>query len=56
MMTGVGQPDFVVFGKSARWRGVEGVLAMGFFDVSWDVTASSVVETGGPSFEDVHDS
>jgi hypothetical protein len=56
MMTGVGQPDFVVFGKSAGWRGVEGVLAMGFFDANWDVTASSVVETGGPSIEDVHDS
>jgi hypothetical protein len=56
MMTGVGQPDFVVFGKSAGWRGVEGVLAMGFFGASWDVTASSVVETGGQSLEDVHDS
>jgi hypothetical protein len=55
MMTGVGQPDFVVFGKSAGWRGVEGVLAMGFFDAKWDVTASSVVETGGLSFEDVQD-
>ncbi|KAH7412143.1 hypothetical protein DE146DRAFT_603008 [Phaeosphaeria sp. MPI-PUGE-AT-0046c] len=46
MMTGVGQPDFVVFGESAKWRGVEGVLAMGFFDASWHVTASSVVEVG----------
>lgn len=46
MMTGVGQPDFVVFGESAKWRGVEGVLAMGFFDADWKVTASSVVETG----------
>ncbi|KAH4318194.1 hypothetical protein HBH64_135290 [Parastagonospora nodorum] len=46
MMTGVGQPDFVVFGESAKWRGVEGVLAMGFFDANWKVTASSVLETG----------
>jgi predicted esterase len=45
MLTGVGQPDFVVFGKSAKWRGIEGVLAMGFFDAKWKVTASSVVET-----------
>jgi hypothetical protein len=52
MMTGVGQPDFVVFGKSAQWRGVEGILAMGFFDGSWKVTASSVVETGGAYIED----
>jgi hypothetical protein len=44
MLTGVGQPDFVVFGGSAKWRGIEGVLAMGFFDSEWKVTASSVVE------------
>jgi poly(3-hydroxybutyrate) depolymerase len=47
MMTGVGQPDFVVFGESAKWRGIEGVLAMGFFDSNWAITASSIVETGG---------
>ncbi|KAF2826244.1 hypothetical protein CC86DRAFT_293338 [Ophiobolus disseminans] len=46
MMTGVGHPDFVIFGKSAKWRGIEGALAMGFFDWKWEVTASSVVETG----------
>jgi predicted peptidase len=45
MLTGVGQPDFVVFGESTKWRGVEGVLAMGFFDSKWRITASSVVET-----------
>lgn len=44
MLTGVGQPDFVIFDDSAKWRGVEGVLAMGFFDARWQVTASSVVE------------
>jgi hypothetical protein len=44
MMTGVGQPDFVVFGESAKWRGIEGVLAMGFLDVEWKVTASSIVD------------
>ncbi|KAH8716837.1 hypothetical protein GQ44DRAFT_688581 [Phaeosphaeriaceae sp. PMI808] len=46
MLTGVGQPDFVVFGESAKWRGIEGALAMGFFDWKWDVTASSVVTAG----------
>jgi len=46
MVTGVGQPDFVVFGDSAKWRGIEGTLAMGFFDSNWEVTGSSVVETG----------
>ncbi|KAF2471395.1 uncharacterized protein BDR25DRAFT_260921 [Lindgomyces ingoldianus] len=43
MLTGVGQPDFVVLGDSARWRGVEGALSLGFFDYSWNVTPSSVV-------------
>lgn len=47
MLTGVGQPDFAVFGESAKWRGVEGVLAMGFFDAGWKVTASSIVEAVG---------
>ncbi|OAL55594.1 hypothetical protein IQ07DRAFT_498765 [Pyrenochaeta sp. DS3sAY3a] len=45
MVTGVGQPDFVVLGESAKWRGIEGALAMGFFDSGWQVTASSVVES-----------
>jgi hypothetical protein len=44
MMTGVGQPDFVVFGESAKWRGIEGVLAMGFLDAEWKVTSSSIVD------------
>ncbi|KAF2016421.1 hypothetical protein BU24DRAFT_422761 [Aaosphaeria arxii CBS 175.79] len=43
MMTGVGQPDFVILGDSAAWRGVEGALALGFFDHWWAVTTSSVV-------------
>lgn len=42
-VTGVGQPDFVILGESARWRGVEGALALGFLDHAWEVTASSVV-------------
>ncbi|KAH7112153.1 hypothetical protein B0J11DRAFT_542760 [Dendryphion nanum] len=43
MMTGVGQPDFVVLGESARWRGVEGAIALGFLDHQWELTPSSVV-------------
>jgi poly(3-hydroxybutyrate) depolymerase len=46
LLTGVGQPDFVIFGESARWKGIEGVLAMGFFDSDWEVTPSSVMESG----------
>ncbi|KAF2271700.1 uncharacterized protein EI97DRAFT_486935 [Westerdykella ornata] len=42
-VTGVGQPDFVVLGELSRWKGVEGALALGFFDHDWSVTPSSVV-------------
>ncbi|KAF2097456.1 hypothetical protein NA57DRAFT_41840 [Rhizodiscina lignyota] len=40
-LTGVGQPDFVILSKSCRWKGVDGVVAMGFFDAQWNVTRSS---------------
>ncbi|KAL1607567.1 hypothetical protein SLS59_002536 [Nothophoma quercina] len=43
MLTGVGQPDFVVLGEEAKWKGIEGALAMGFFDSQWQVSASSFV-------------
>jgi hypothetical protein len=42
-VTGVGQPDFAILGESSRWRGVEGSLALGFFDHDWEVTPSSLV-------------
>ncbi|KAF1833907.1 hypothetical protein BDW02DRAFT_569550 [Decorospora gaudefroyi] len=45
MLPGVGQPDFVILGESAKWKGIEGALAMGFFDANWRVTPSSVVES-----------
>ncbi|EUC33685.1 hypothetical protein COCCADRAFT_4808 [Bipolaris zeicola 26-R-13] len=45
LMTGVGQPDFVIFGESARWKGIEGVLAMGFFDSNWEITPASVIDS-----------
>ncbi|KAF2084762.1 hypothetical protein K490DRAFT_75704 [Saccharata proteae CBS 121410] len=40
-ITGVGQPDFVVLEPSSQWKGVEGAVAMGFFDHMWQVTATS---------------
>lgn len=43
LLTGVGQPDFIVLSEEARWKGVEGALALGFFDSQWQITASSVV-------------
>ncbi|KAJ4340596.1 hypothetical protein N0V95_007444 [Ascochyta clinopodiicola] len=43
LLTGVGQPDFVVLGEEAMWKGIEGALAMGFFDSQWQVAASSFV-------------
>jgi hypothetical protein len=43
MLTGVGQPDLIVLDESARWKGVEGALALGFFDHNWEVTPSSLL-------------
>lgn len=40
-LTGVGQPDFMVLGRSCLWRGVGGALALGFFDHDWKVSKSS---------------
>ena len=38
MMTGSGQPDFVVADKTMLWKGLEGTLALGMFDSYWNVT------------------
>ena len=40
-LTGIGQPDFVVFRKQCGWKGASGVLAMGFFDSQWQVSRGS---------------
>ncbi|EOA88541.1 uncharacterized protein SETTUDRAFT_149188 [Exserohilum turcica Et28A] len=45
LLTGVGQPDFVVFGQSAKWKGIQGTLAMGFFDSNWEVAPCSVIDS-----------
>lgn len=42
-ITGVGQPDFIVFSEKARWLGHAGTTAMGFFDYSWNISAASYV-------------
>ena len=41
MLTGVGQPDFVILSKECAWKGIGGVLAMGFFDSFWKISAGS---------------
>ncbi|KAI9831208.1 MAG: hypothetical protein M1819_005136 [Sarea resinae] len=40
-LTGAGQPEFVVLGKSCAWKGVDGILALGSFDHAWNVSAAS---------------
>jgi len=40
-LTGAGQPDFIVLGNDARWKGHAGVLAMGFFDHDWQISQAS---------------
>jgi len=41
MLTGVGQPDFMIVNRECFWKGVDGVLAMGFFDSYWNVSETS---------------
>ncbi|KAL9097818.1 MAG: hypothetical protein Q9165_000144 [Trypethelium subeluteriae] len=43
MLTGVGQPDFILFDQRCTWKGADGVLAMGFFDHEWQATRSSFI-------------
>ena len=43
MLTGVGQPDFIVVSNACAWKGAAGVLAMGSFDNSWNVSESSFI-------------
>lgn len=40
-LTGAGQPDFVILGAQASWKGYAGALAMGFFDHNWEISHAS---------------
>ena len=44
MLTGVGQPDFVILGPDVKWKGHGAVLAMGFFDYQWNVSKASFIK------------
>lgn len=41
LLTGTGQPDFVIADKTMLWKGLEGTLALGFFDEHWNVSKNS---------------
>ena len=43
ILPGVGQPDFIVLSESCRWKGVGGVLAMGYFDYQWRISEASYI-------------
>ena len=43
MLTGVGQPDFIVVGQESAWKGAAGVLALGYLDNSWTIVESSAI-------------
>lgn len=43
MLTGSGQPDFIVTDKTMLRKGVQGTLALGFFDGQWNVTENSYI-------------
>ena len=44
MLTGVGQPDFVVVRKTMAWEGAAGALAMGSFDSAWQISDASFLQ------------
>ncbi|MCJ1377196.1 hypothetical protein MMC17_000288 [Xylographa soralifera] len=44
MLTGVGQADFIVTSPECSWKGAAGVMAAGFFDSSWNVSAGSYMK------------
>ncbi|KAF8468375.1 hypothetical protein BDZ91DRAFT_695632 [Kalaharituber pfeilii] len=37
LRTGVGQPNLIVIGREAGWKGVGGVMAMAMFDSEWKI-------------------
>lgn len=41
LISGAGQPDFVIMTREVMWKGADGTLAMGFFDSRWRITNSS---------------
>lgn len=41
MLSGVGQPDFIVVGNESTWKGHAGIVAMGFLDYAWNVSQAS---------------
>jgi len=41
-LTGAGVPDFVIADSTMLWKGIEGTLAMGFFDEHWNVSLNAV--------------
>ena len=43
MLTGVGQPDFVILNQGCASKGVAGIHALGFFDNFWNISDGSVV-------------
>lgn len=42
MLTGVGQPDFLVLTRESKLKGLEDVLAVGFFDSRWSVSKTAI--------------
>lgn len=41
LLTGSGQPAFIVADRTMLWKGLDGVLAMGWFDANWRISRNS---------------
>lgn len=44
MITGVGQPEYIIVSRKCAWKGAGGVLAMGSFDSVWDISETSFAQ------------
>ena len=44
MLTGVGQPDFVIVTRRMAWEGAAGLRALGYMDSNWRVSAASYLQ------------
>lgn len=43
LITGAGQPEFILVNKTCAWKGAAGVIAMGSFDSFWKISSASFV-------------
>ena len=41
LLTGVGQPEYIIVSKKCAWKGAGGVIALGSFNAFWNISEAS---------------